>query len=80
MSGWARGYSFRCQPVDYSNNPLALRMANTCWWYYFSKFTEFFDTVSFKKICKSLDLTKVICSEMLTKNFSQEILFYINNF
>ncbi|KAK0166824.1 hypothetical protein PV327_004307 [Microctonus hyperodae] len=47
MSGWAKGYSFRCQPVDYSNNPLALRMAATCWWYYFSKFTEFFDTLFF---------------------------------
>ncbi|KAF7413403.1 hypothetical protein HZH68_001892 [Vespula germanica] len=47
MSGWARGYSFRCQPVDYSTSPLALRMANTCWWYYFSKFTEFFDTLFF---------------------------------
>ncbi|XP_047344669.1 elongation of very long chain fatty acids protein AAEL008004-like isoform X2 [Vespa velutina] len=47
MSGWARGYSFRCQPVDYSSSPLALRMANTCWWYYFSKFTEFFDTLFF---------------------------------
>lgn len=47
MSGWAKGYSFRCQPVDYTNNPLAMRMANTCWWYYFSKFTEFFDTIFF---------------------------------
>ncbi|XP_043282321.1 elongation of very long chain fatty acids protein AAEL008004 isoform X2 [Venturia canescens] len=47
MSGWARGYSFRCQPVDYSESPLAMRMANTCWWYYFSKFTEFFDTLFF---------------------------------
>lgn len=47
MSGWARGYSFRCQPVDYSTSPLGLRMANTCWWYYFSKFTEFFDTLFF---------------------------------
>ncbi|CAD1480240.1 unnamed protein product, partial [Heterotrigona itama] len=47
MSGWAKGYSFRCQPVDYSNNAIALRMANTCWWYYISKFTEFFDTLFF---------------------------------
>ncbi|KAJ9601425.1 hypothetical protein L9F63_000449, partial [Diploptera punctata] len=46
-SGWAGHYSFRCQPVDYSNNPMALRMARTCWWYYFSKFTEFFDTLFF---------------------------------
>ncbi|GJQ76026.1 hypothetical protein Trydic_g18079 [Trypoxylus dichotomus] len=47
MSGWWGSYSFRCQPVDYSNSPMALRMANTCWWYYFSKFTEFFDTLFF---------------------------------
>ncbi|XP_071633424.1 very long chain fatty acid elongase AAEL008004 [Temnothorax longispinosus] len=47
MSGWAKGYSFRCQPVDYSSSPMGLRMARTCWWYYFSKFTEFFDTLFF---------------------------------
>lgn len=47
QSGWWGHYSFRCQPVDYSNNPLALRMARTCWWYYISKFTEFFDTLFF---------------------------------
>ncbi|XP_030760383.1 elongation of very long chain fatty acids protein AAEL008004-like [Sitophilus oryzae] len=47
MSGWWGSYSFRCQPVDYSNDPMALRMARTCWWYYFSKFTEFFDTLFF---------------------------------
>lgn len=47
QSGWWGHYSFRCQPVDYSNSPLALRMAHTCWWYYFSKFTEFFDTLFF---------------------------------
>lgn len=46
MSGWAKGYSIQCQPVDYSSSSMALRMARTCWWYYFSKFTEFFDTVS----------------------------------
>ncbi|KAI4462094.1 fatty acid acyl transferase-related [Holotrichia oblita] len=47
MSGWWGSYSFRCQPVDYSYSPMALRMANTCWWYYISKFTEFFDTLFF---------------------------------
>ncbi|GLV46213.1 uncharacterized protein CBL_09992 [Carabus blaptoides fortunei] len=47
QSGWWGHYSFRCQPVDYSNSPLAIRMAHTCWWYYFSKFTEFFDTLFF---------------------------------
>lgn len=47
QSGWWGHYSFRCQPVDYSDNPMALRMARTCWWYYISKFTEFFDTLFF---------------------------------
>lgn len=26
QAGWLRDYSYRCQPVDYSNNPLALRV------------------------------------------------------
>ncbi|XP_076164233.1 very long chain fatty acid elongase AAEL008004 [Ptiloglossa arizonensis] len=47
VSGWGGHYSFRCQPVDYSSNPLAMRMAHGCWWYYFSKFTEFMDTIFF---------------------------------
>ncbi|XP_031364095.1 elongation of very long chain fatty acids protein AAEL008004-like [Apis dorsata] len=47
VSGWGGQYSFRCQPVDYSDNPLALRMARGCWWYYFSKFIEFLDTIFF---------------------------------
>ncbi|XP_033211286.1 elongation of very long chain fatty acids protein AAEL008004-like [Belonocnema kinseyi] len=47
VSGWGGHYSFRCQPVDYSRSPLAMRMARGCWWYYFSKFTEFMDTIFF---------------------------------
>ncbi|XP_068153362.1 very long chain fatty acid elongase 7 [Drosophila tropicalis] len=47
MSGWWGHYSLKCQPVDYSNSPLAMRMVNICWWYYISKFTEFFDTLFF---------------------------------
>ncbi|OWR46146.1 hypothetical protein KGM_215920 [Danaus plexippus plexippus] len=43
-SGWFTTYSFRCQPVDYSRTPHAMRIVRGCWWYYFSKFTEFFDT------------------------------------
>uniref|UniRef100_A0A8C0M135 Elongation of very long chain fatty acids protein n=1 Tax=Canis lupus familiaris TaxID=9615 RepID=A0A8C0M135_CANLF len=46
MSGWGTGYSFRCEIVDYSQSPSALRMARTCWLYYFSKFIELLDTVS----------------------------------
>lgn len=47
MSGWWGHYSFKCQPVDYSNSEIALRMASTCWWYFIAKFTEFFDTIFF---------------------------------
>lgn len=47
MSGWWGHYNLKCQPVDYSNSPMALRMARICWWYYISKFTEFFDTLFF---------------------------------
>uniref|UniRef100_A0A0N7ZCK1 Elongation of very long chain fatty acids protein n=1 Tax=Scylla olivacea TaxID=85551 RepID=A0A0N7ZCK1_SCYOL len=47
MSGWFTHYSLRCQPVDYSDNPSAIRMAHASWWYYFSKFTEFLDTIFF---------------------------------
>ena len=46
MSGWFTNYSYRCQPVDYSDSEQAKRMLSVSWWYYFSKFTEFFDTVS----------------------------------
>uniref|UniRef100_A0A1B0CF34 Elongation of very long chain fatty acids protein n=1 Tax=Lutzomyia longipalpis TaxID=7200 RepID=A0A1B0CF34_LUTLO len=47
QSGWWGHYSLKCQPVDYSRSPMAMRMANTCWWYFLAKFTEFFDTLFF---------------------------------
>ncbi|XP_058806777.1 elongation of very long chain fatty acids protein 7-like [Phymastichus coffea] len=47
VSGWLNDYSLRCQPVDYSRSPKAMRMANGCWWYYVSKFVEFADTIFF---------------------------------
>ncbi|XP_060528332.1 elongation of very long chain fatty acids protein 7-like [Cylas formicarius] len=47
VAGWLNHYSYKCQPVDYSTSPLAMRMARGCWWYYFSKFTEFLDTFFF---------------------------------
>ncbi|KAL6459142.1 hypothetical protein MHYP_G00326140 [Metynnis hypsauchen] len=47
MSGWGTGYSFGCDLVDYSRSPQAMRMARTCWLYYFSKFIELLDTVFF---------------------------------
>lgn len=47
MSGWLSHYSFWCEPIDRSMDPTALRMAASAWWYYISKFTEFFDTLFF---------------------------------
>ncbi|XP_076140238.1 very long chain fatty acid elongase 7-like [Alosa pseudoharengus] len=57
MSGWATGYSYRCDIVDYSNSPKALRMAQTCWLYYFSKFIEMLDTIFFVIQKKTVQLT-----------------------
>ncbi|XP_074649186.1 very long chain fatty acid elongase 4-like [Tubulanus polymorphus] len=44
MSAILANYSLKCQPVDYSNNPLSLRMARVNWLFFFSKFIEFFDS------------------------------------
>ncbi|KAL3868979.1 hypothetical protein ACJMK2_041724 [Sinanodonta woodiana] len=45
ISSYLAGYSYVCQPVDYSTNSLAIRMASVCWWYFFSKIIELVDTV-----------------------------------
>lgn len=47
QGGWFNGYSFTCQPVDWSDNPKAMRMASAVWWYFFCKITELLDTVFF---------------------------------
>jgi len=47
QGGWFNGYSFTCQPVDWSSNPKAVRMARAVWWYFFCKITELLDTVFF---------------------------------
>ncbi|GFO04680.1 elongation of very long chain fatty acids protein [Plakobranchus ocellatus] len=57
MSSYLAGYSLGCQRVDYSNSPLALRMANVCWVYYISKFIEVADTVFFILRKKTKQLT-----------------------
>ncbi|XP_055077331.1 elongation of very long chain fatty acids protein 4-like [Periophthalmus magnuspinnatus] len=45
VTSWLSDYSLICQPVDYSRNPLAMRMAGVCWWYFVSKIIELSDTV-----------------------------------
>ncbi|CAG7786302.1 unnamed protein product, partial [Allacma fusca] len=47
ISAYQSSYSLRCQPVDYSNSPLAMRMAGACWWFFFSKIIDTFDTIFF---------------------------------
>jgi len=40
-------YNWHCEPVDYSNDPDALRVLNVGWWYFFSKFVDLLDTIFF---------------------------------
>ncbi|XP_022112033.1 elongation of very long chain fatty acids protein 4-like isoform X2 [Acanthaster planci] len=47
VTSWKANYSYGCQPVDYSNSELGLRMARVCWWYFFSKVIEVMDTIFF---------------------------------
>ncbi|TSM94694.1 Elongation of very long chain fatty acids protein 1 [Bagarius yarrelli] len=47
MSGWATGYTWRCDPCDYSDSPQGLRMVRVAWLFLFSKFIELLDTVFF---------------------------------
>nr|XP_033786490.1 elongation of very long chain fatty acids protein 7 [Geotrypetes seraphini]XP_033786496.1 elongation of very long chain fatty acids protein 7 [Geotrypetes seraphini] len=57
MSGWATGYSFQCDIVDYSRSPQAMRMAWTCWLFFFSKFIELLDTIFFVLRKKNSQIT-----------------------
>jgi len=44
---WLDHYSWTCQPVDYSNSHLGLAALDVTWWYFFSKFIDFFDSFFF---------------------------------
>lgn len=47
MSGWATTYTWRCDLIDPTSSPQALRMIRVAWLFYFSKFIELLDTVFF---------------------------------
>ncbi|KAF4516756.1 hypothetical protein B566_EDAN004595 [Ephemera danica] len=47
QGGWLHEYDYTCQPVDYSENPVAMRMARACWCYFFCKVIELLDTIFF---------------------------------
>ncbi|XP_059472453.1 elongation of very long chain fatty acids protein AAEL008004-like [Neocloeon triangulifer] len=42
-----KGYSWICEPIDFSNTPTAMRVARATWLYYMAKYTELLDTVFF---------------------------------
>ncbi|XP_058452859.1 elongation of very long chain fatty acids protein AAEL008004 [Malaya genurostris] len=44
---WLRHYSWRCQPVDWTESPTAMRVARGCYVYFLAKLTELLDTVFF---------------------------------
>ncbi|XP_034945960.1 elongation of very long chain fatty acids protein 7 isoform X2 [Chelonus insularis] len=46
-AAWLRKYSWRCEPVDYSNSPEALRVARGVYMYFLAKISELLDTVFF---------------------------------
>uniref|UniRef100_A0A3P9KUT1 Elongation of very long chain fatty acids protein 1 n=1 Tax=Oryzias latipes TaxID=8090 RepID=A0A3P9KUT1_ORYLA len=47
MSGWATTFTWRCDLIDPTTSPQALRMIRVAWLFYFSKFIELLDTVFF---------------------------------
>ncbi|NP_001079820.1 uncharacterized protein LOC379510 [Xenopus laevis] len=57
MSGWLTGYTWRCDPVDVSDKPMALRMVQVAWLFLFSKFIELLDTVFFVVRKKNSQIT-----------------------
>jgi len=44
---WRDYYSWSCQPVDYSDSHLGRAALEVTWWYFISKFIDFFDSFFF---------------------------------
>lgn len=59
MGGWFNTYSYRCQGCDFSDSPQAVRMLHGSYWYYFSKFVDFMDTI-FMVLNKKYDHISVL--------------------
>lgn len=47
MLGWMAKYNWRCEPYKHDTSEHSLRIAETCWLYYISKFPELLDTIFF---------------------------------
>merc|ERR1712107_934074 len=73
LEGWgfyiSGNYSWHCEPVDYSESPVARRALNLAWWYYFSKFIDLFDSVFFvlKKKFAHLDVPLLPAGRLRTR-------------
>lgn len=50
-------YSMSCEPVNYSLDPLPMRMVSAMWFFYFSKAIDLFDTMFFALRKKSNQIT-----------------------
>ncbi|XP_014357317.2 elongation of very long chain fatty acids protein 7 [Papilio machaon] len=46
-AGWLRTYSWKCQPVDFSRSPEAMRVARGVYVYFLAKMSELLDTIFF---------------------------------
>ncbi|KAI5643768.1 GNS1/SUR4 family domain-containing protein [Phthorimaea operculella] len=46
-AGWLRHYSWKCQPVDFSRTPEAMRVARGVYIYFLAKISELLDTIFF---------------------------------
>ncbi|XP_023335864.1 elongation of very long chain fatty acids protein AAEL008004 [Eurytemora carolleeae] len=44
---WFGPYNWRCQPIDYSNSSAGEAALNVTYWYFISKFLDFFDSFFF---------------------------------
>lgn len=44
---WLSHYNWQCQPVDYSHSYTGLAALDVTWWYFISKFLDFFDSFFF---------------------------------
>lgn len=56
-SGWLTEYNIHCQPIDYSDNPVAIRMEKAVHFYFMCKLIELLDTVFFVLRKKNRQIT-----------------------
>ncbi|KAF6198719.1 hypothetical protein GE061_008471 [Apolygus lucorum] len=57
--GWFTHYSWRCQPIDYSDTPVIRRLVRGVWMYYLTKYVELFDTIFFVMRKKNDQVSKL---------------------